>query len=93
MTAPLVRLALGIVETAVPVAAAPLWLGWIGQCRAWLLNRRGPGVLQPYRDLRKLFLKAPLVPEGAGVLFRINPALQWTLGVLALGLIPFCSAV
>ncbi len=88
MIVPLARLAATLANTALPVAAAPLWLGWIGQCRAWLLNRRGPGVLQPYRDLRKLFAKSRLVPEGASVLFRINPALQWSLAALALGLIP-----
>jgi formate hydrogenlyase subunit 4 len=90
--ATLPRLTAELADTALAVAAAPLWAGWIGQCRAWLLNRPGPGVLQPYRDLRKLFAKTRLLPEGASVLFRIAPALEWALLALALGLIPAFTA-
>ena len=39
------------------IAIAPLFAGWIAQCRAWLQNRSAPPLLQPYRMLRKLFNK------------------------------------
>lgn len=88
MSAALLLLARGVAALAIPAAAAPLFLGWIGQCRAWLLNRRGPGVLQPYRDLARLFTKGRTCPEGAHALFRLNPAVQWVAAVLAAGLLP-----
>ena len=46
-----------VLEVFVALAAAPLFVGWINQCRAWLGNRRAPSVLQPYRVIRKLFHK------------------------------------
>ncbi|PJA42395.1 MAG: formate hydrogenlyase, partial [Lysobacterales bacterium CG_4_9_14_3_um_filter_62_6] len=44
--------ALAISETVMAIALAPLLLGLVDQCRAWLQNRRGAGLLQPYRTLR-----------------------------------------
>src|SRR5262245_19015057 len=35
--------------------------------------RRGPSVLQPYRDIRKLLHKETVLPGNAGVMFRAAP--------------------
>ena len=48
---------------------APLLTGWVNQCRAWLQNRRAPGLLQPYRTLAKLFEK-----DGTWSFFRLLDA-------------------
>ena len=53
MTAALI----GFIEALLAIVLAPLFIGWIDQCRAWLQNRRGAGLLQPYRTLRKLLHK------------------------------------
>jgi formate hydrogenlyase subunit 4 len=34
-----------LLETLLLVLAAPLLAGWVAQCRAWLGNRTGPGLL------------------------------------------------
>ena len=34
---------------AIALAAAPVFLGWVNQCRAWLQNKSAPSLLQPYR--------------------------------------------
>ena len=52
---------------------APLLLGWVNQCRAWLQNKSGPGVLRPYLMLRKLMAKDAVVAHGASPLFRTAP--------------------
>jgi formate hydrogenlyase subunit 4 len=44
-----VNIAVMLAQTMIVIAAAPLLVGWVDQCRAWLQNRRGAGVLQPYR--------------------------------------------
>ena len=49
-----------LAQTLLVVLIAPLMLGWLGQCRAWLQNRSGPGLLQPYRVFLKLFDKDAL---------------------------------
>jgi len=41
--------------------------------RARLHNRRGPGVLQEYRDLIKLFGRQSIAPDAAGWVFRLMP--------------------
>lgn len=40
---------------ALAVLGAPLLMGWVNQCRAWLQNKSAPPLLQPDRMLHKLF--------------------------------------
>jgi formate hydrogenlyase subunit 4 len=75
-------------EIIVAVAAAPLFLGWINQCRAWLQNRRAPSVLQPYRTIRKLFHKDAVIANTASPLFRITPYIVFGAMTLAAAIIP-----
>jgi formate hydrogenlyase subunit 4 len=82
---PLVAQAL---EIAVALAAAPLFLGWVNQCRAWLGNRRAPSVLLPYRNIRKLFHKDAVLAENASALFRAAPYVVFGTMVVAAGIIP-----
>lgn len=77
-----------IVVVALAVAAAPLFMAWVGQCRAWLANRRGPGLLQPYRVLRKLFHKDAVLATRASSLFRIAPYVQFGAMACAAAIIP-----
>jgi formate hydrogenlyase subunit 4 len=72
----------------VAVAAAPLLLGWVNQCRAWLQNRSGAGLLQPYRLLRKLLHKDAVLATNASPLFRIAPYVQFGAMVCAAAIIP-----
>jgi formate hydrogenlyase subunit 4 len=89
MTTHLVPLA--IVQTALAIAAAPLLVGWVDQCRAWLQNRHGAGVLQPYRTLRKLFHKDAVVAFDASAIFRASPYIQFGAMALAAAIIPIFS--
>ena len=62
-----------LMEVVAALAAAPLLVGWVNCCRAWLQNRTAPSVLLPYRGIRKLFHKDAVIAEGASPLFRIAP--------------------
>ncbi|HWP95205.1 MAG TPA: NADH-quinone oxidoreductase subunit H [Gammaproteobacteria bacterium] len=75
-------------EILFAVAAAPLLLGWVNQCRAWLQNRSAPGLLQPYRMLRKLFHKDAVIAHNASPLFRLTPYVQFGAMCLAAAIIP-----
>ena len=75
-------------EVVAALAAAPLFLGWINQCRAWLSNRTAPSVLQPYRGIRKLFHKDAVLATGASPLFRLAPYVVFATMVLAAAVIP-----
>jgi len=65
----------GVVAPVVVLAGAPLLAGMMRQVRARLEGRAGPGIRQPYRDLRKLLRKEPVDPRGTGEVFRVAPLL------------------
>lgn len=75
-------------QSLLVIALAPLWLGWMNQCRAWFLSARGSGVLQPYRNLRKLFSKDAVLAENASFVFRSAPYVQFGAMWLAAAMVP-----
>ena len=76
------------VEIGLAIAIAPLFSGWIVQCRAWLQNRSAPPLWQPYRMLRKLFHKDVALATNASYLFRATPYVLFGTMVLAAAIIP-----
>lgn len=80
--------ALQLLQAFFVIAIAPLWMGWINQCRAFLQNRSGPGLGQPYRQLRKLFIKDAVLAENASVLFRFAPYVIFGTMALAGAMVP-----
>jgi len=77
-----------ITELLLAVLLAPILTGWVNQCRAWLQNKSGPGVLQPYRTLRKLLHKDVVLAHGASPLFRIAPYVIFGCMCLAVSIVP-----
>jgi formate hydrogenlyase subunit 4 len=75
-------------QNALVLLAAPLLLGWINQCRAWLQNRSGAGVLQPFRNLAKLFHKDAVLAQNASPLFLFTPYILFACMWLAAALVP-----
>jgi formate hydrogenlyase subunit 4 len=73
------------------VLIAPLLTGWVNQCQAWLQNRSGAGVLQPYRVLRKLFGKDAVIAHKASWLFRVTPYIVFGCMWLAAAIIPIIA--
>ena len=70
---------------------APLMSGWVNQWRAWLQNRSGPGLLQPYRTLHKLFHKDSVMAEHASPLYRLAPYVIFSCMLLACAIVPTLS--
>jgi formate hydrogenlyase subunit 4 len=68
--------------------AAPLLVGWVNACRAWLQNRSAPSLLQPYRLLRKLLHKDAALAENASWLFRFAPYVIFGCMWLVAGIVP-----
>jgi formate hydrogenlyase subunit 4 len=62
-----------VLEVLAALAGAPIFVGWINQCRAWLQNKSAPPLLQPYRSIRKLFHKDAVLAANASSLFRVAP--------------------
>lgn len=81
-------IAFQIVQSIFVAATAPLLLGWVNQCRAWLQNRSGPGVLQPYYVLWRLFHKEAVLAHDASPLFWATPYILFGCMWLAGGIVP-----
>jgi len=67
---------------------APLAAGFISTCKARLQNRRGAGVLQPWRNLLKLFGKEVVMAEHASWIFRAAPYVVFTATIMAASVVP-----
>jgi formate hydrogenlyase subunit 4 len=67
---------------------APLLVGWMRQVRARLEGRAGPGVTQPWRDLRKQLGKERITPAGTTVVFAAAPAVLAGTTLLIAAIVP-----
>ncbi len=67
---------------------APLLTGFTRKVKARLLLRRGPAVIQPYRDLVRLMRKEVVLAENASWLFRVSPYLIFAATWVAASLVP-----
>ncbi len=48
-------------------------------------------MLQPYRNLAKLFRKTPVLPEKASWLFEVTPHIVFAAALLAVAMVPFIA--
>jgi formate hydrogenlyase subunit 4 len=76
------------VQMALVLIAAPLLTGFVRKVKARLQRRRGPSVLQPYRDLYRLMHKEPVLADNASWLFRVAPYLIFAATWVAAALVP-----
>lgn len=67
---------------------APLLTGLVRSVKARLLRRRGPPLLQPYRDLLRLMRKEAVLADNASWLFRVAPYLVFSATWVAAALAP-----
>ncbi len=67
---------------------APLLTGFVRKVKARLLRRRGPPLLQPYRDLIRLMRKDVVLAESASWLFRVIPYVVFAGTWVAASLVP-----
>ncbi|MGE0022703.1 MAG: respiratory chain complex I subunit 1 family protein [Hyphomicrobium sp.] len=75
-------------EMLLVLALAPLLTGFVRKVKARLLLRRGPPVLQPYRDLLRLVRKEVVLADNASWLFRSAPYLIFAATWVAASLVP-----
>jgi formate hydrogenlyase subunit 4 len=54
-------------------------------------GRKGPGILQPIKDVIKLFKKGSIYSETTSVIFRIAPVISFSSVLMACLVIPFGS--
>jgi formate hydrogenlyase subunit 4 len=77
-----------LAEALLMVGLAPLATALVKKLKAYLQNRRGPPLLQCYRDLAKLLSKQPVLAEQASWVFRAAPYIIFAATALAAAIVP-----
>jgi formate hydrogenlyase subunit 4 len=80
-----------VLQVIVVVGGSPLLLGVMRQIRAKLEGRAGAGVLQPWRDLRKLLGKEPITPRSTSEVFRYAPLVLFASTLVVAVVAPFVT--
>ena len=81
-----------LVQMTMILVLSPLLTGLVRKVKARVQRRRGPSLIQPYRDLRRLLGKEAVVAENASWLFRVVPYFVFTATWVAAALIPTFAA-
>lgn len=80
-----------VLQVLLVLAGAPFLVALTRQVRARLEGRVGPGLRQPWRDLRKLLRKEPIAPDGSTIVFTAAPAVALSALVLIAAAAPFIT--
>jgi formate hydrogenlyase subunit 4 len=80
-----------LLQLGVALLLAPLLVGWVSQCRAWLQNKSAPSLLLPYRTIHKLFIKDAVVAGNASPIFRVAPYIVFGAMCCAAAIVPSLS--
>ena len=78
-----------VVHIVLLLGLPPLLLGVIGKTKAWFAGRRGPALVQPYRDLIKAFRKGLVQSTSTTWVFRAGPVVGLAAAILTGLLVPF----
>ncbi len=82
------RIVYNLAQVLFVVALAPLAQGFVNRLKERLQSKRGPSVLQPYRDIWKLLHKEEVIPEESTWVFRFTPYLAFAAPIFVTLLIP-----
>jgi formate hydrogenlyase subunit 4 len=78
-------------QVVIVVGLAPVLTGVMRQIRARMEGRAGPGIGQPWRDLRKLLGKESIRPRGTTEAFRVAPLVLAATCLVVAAAAPFVS--
>jgi formate hydrogenlyase subunit 4 len=81
-------LAVQALQMGLVLALGPMLTGLVRKVKARLTRRRGPSVIQPYRDLWRLIRKEAVLADNASWLFRVAPYLVFAGVWVAAALVP-----
>jgi formate hydrogenlyase subunit 4 len=75
-------------QGAVVLLLAPLYAGTLSRAEAVVQSKRGPSVLQPYRDLAKLLRKGSAISDQASWIFRSAPVVAFACYLTVAAIVP-----
>ena len=69
--------------------AAVFFTGVINRTKSILSGRKGPGILQPIKDVIRLFKKGSVYSKTTSFIFQIAPTIYFSSVVMAMLVVPF----
>jgi len=78
-----------LLQVIIAVVIAPLVSGVIRKIKNNMRMRKGPGIVQPYFNLSKLFYKDEVVSRNTSWIFKITPYIVLSSTIAACFLVPF----
>ncbi len=82
------HLLFNLLQVVVVMGFSPLAAGVLARLEEIVQAKRGPSILQPYRDLWKFFHKDEVVSQESSWIFRFTPYLVFVTPILVAMLIP-----
>jgi formate hydrogenlyase subunit 4 len=86
------RLLWNALQVATILFVSPLIAGILNQLKEIVQSKRGPSILQPYRDLWKLFHKDQILSARSSWVFRATPYVVFVTPIFVALLIPVLTA-
>jgi len=86
------RILFNLIQVLVVMAFAPLVSGVLTRLKEMVQSKRGPSILQPYRDVWKLFHKDEVVSDQSSWIFRFTPYLAFAVPIFVTLLIPVLTS-
>jgi formate hydrogenlyase subunit 4 len=79
------------IQVTVVLVLAPLYAGVLARAEAIVQSKRGPSVLQPYRDLAKLLRKGAAISDQASWIFRAAPVVAFACYLTVAAIVPIIT--
>ena len=80
---------MGILNFILITAASLFFSGIIIRTKSLLSGRKGPGIFQPLKDIRRLLRKASVYSPTTSFIFQVAPTIYFASVLIAIAMIPF----
>jgi len=87
-----VRIAFNLLQVLVVMLFAPLVAGTISRLKEIVQSKHGPSIIQPYRDIWKLFHKDEVISDRSSWIFRFTPYIIFVTPIFVTLLIPVLTS-
>jgi len=87
-----VRIAFNLLQVLVVMLFAPLVAGTISRLKEIVQSKHGPSIIQPYRDIWKLFHKDEVISDRSSWIFRFTPYVVFVTPIFVTLLIPVLTS-
>jgi formate hydrogenlyase subunit 4 len=88
----LVHILYNFLQIAVVMGFAPLLAGVTNRLKEIVQSKHGPSIVQPYRDIWKLFHKDEVISDQSSWIFRLTPYIVFIVPIFVTVLIPVLTS-